>query len=451
MKLFRKMLFWLHLIIGCVAGLVIAVLCFTGFVLVFQGRVDHALMPSVVKPAGAGEPLSLEQVKAKLLTNGVGMPFEFVLHKGANEPLQARWGHTRSVYLNPWTADPIPDQALATRVHAFFFWNEEMHTTFGAGMRSVKGAAITRAGTLIMFILTLSGLYLWWPRSLKPAALKSILLFKGGLKGKARDWNWHNVIGFWTLVPMTIFLFTALVWSYTWVARPFYKVMGAPVRRAPATGDGHAAPAAPPAGAVAAAAVSGAAPVGAGPAGPGRGPGGAGPGRGPGGAGPGGAGPVAAAQPIPLPPVYKNLDELAAIAKSQAPNWVSFEFGIPRSYYEPLETMGYDPQKWYQGGPHGMTQVMIDPITGQVVSTTPFEARDMALRLHALLRSWHTGDEWGLAGQIVAAVSCLGALVLIWTGYALTWRRYVNYRNNKKRRLLAAAKAQKVVHEMSAV
>jgi hypothetical protein len=35
-----------------------------------------------------------------------------------------------------------------------------------------------------------------WPR------LKAVTLFNGGLRGKARDFNWHNVIGSWSAIPL---------------------------------------------------------------------------------------------------------------------------------------------------------------------------------------------------------------------------------------------------------
>ena len=40
--------------------------------------------------------------------------------------------------------------------------------------------------------------------------------FRGGLAGRARDWNWHNVIGFWCATPLFLIVLTGVVMSYPW-------------------------------------------------------------------------------------------------------------------------------------------------------------------------------------------------------------------------------------------
>ena len=43
-----------------------------------------------------------------------------------------------------------------------------------------------------------SGFYLWFPRKWTWQHVRAVMLFSGKLRGKARDFNWHNVIGFWS-------------------------------------------------------------------------------------------------------------------------------------------------------------------------------------------------------------------------------------------------------------
>lgn len=40
------------------------------------------------------------------------------------------------------------------------------------------------------------------------------------------------------------------------------------------------------------------------------------------------------------------------------------------------------------------------------------------------IRPIRTGDAGGLVGQAIAAFAALGAVVFIWTGFALSWRRF---------------------------
>ena len=44
--------------------------------------------------------------------------------------------------------------------------------------------------------------------------LKKITLFRGGPWVRARDWNWHNVLGFWCAVPLLLIVVTGVIMSY---------------------------------------------------------------------------------------------------------------------------------------------------------------------------------------------------------------------------------------------
>ena len=40
--------------------------------------------------------------------------------------------------------------------------------------------------------------------------------FNGRLRGRARDFNWHNVVGFWSAIPLVVIVLGASVISYPW-------------------------------------------------------------------------------------------------------------------------------------------------------------------------------------------------------------------------------------------
>ncbi len=60
--------------------------------------------------------------------------------------------------------------------------------------------------TIVFLGLVVSGIYLWWPRQIKR--------FTSGLRGKARDWNWHNAIGFWSAPFLVIITVTGLIMCF---------------------------------------------------------------------------------------------------------------------------------------------------------------------------------------------------------------------------------------------
>ena len=69
-------------------------------------------------------------------------------------------------------------------------------------------------------------LFLWWPRTWTRARLRNIALFRRGTSGKARDFNWHNTIGVWSFVPLVAIVGSGVVMSYPWANALVYRAMG---------------------------------------------------------------------------------------------------------------------------------------------------------------------------------------------------------------------------------
>lgn len=70
--------------------------------------------------------------------------------------------------------------------------------------------AITGWSNAIFLFIVASGFYLWFPRKWTWQHVRTVTLFGGKVRGKARDFNWHNVIGFWSAVPLFIVVLTAV-------------------------------------------------------------------------------------------------------------------------------------------------------------------------------------------------------------------------------------------------
>src|SRR5262249_7328639 len=86
--------------------------------------------------------------------------------------------------------------------------------------------AITGACNLAFLFLVVSGFFLWWPRTWTWGHFKNLLSFRRGLTPKARDFNWHHVIGFWSALPLAVVVFSGVVMSYGWANDLVYRAMG---------------------------------------------------------------------------------------------------------------------------------------------------------------------------------------------------------------------------------
>lgn len=54
------------------------------------------------------------------------------------------------------------------------------------------------------------------------ASVERIHRFRGALRGRARDWNWHNRIGFWSAIPLFFIVLSGVIMSYGWANNLLY-------------------------------------------------------------------------------------------------------------------------------------------------------------------------------------------------------------------------------------
>ena len=372
MKSIRTVLFWLHLVAGCVAGLVILAMSATGILLAFERQVNAwADAPAVLQGhADAAPRIHLDAAVALLKADGQGIPDQLVLHKASNASIEARYGRSRTLLLDPWTAEIVGQPSEWTR--AFFGTIERIHRSLGLGMQNTFGRGITGAGNLVFLLLLFSGMYLWLPKLCNSTSLRNRLMFRGGLRGKAREWNWHNVIGIWTAFPLLFIVITGVVISYPWASNLLFKLTGS---QPPARGwrDG------PPPHQT-----------------PNR---------------------TGSSHPNDQ---LRSLDDIALIAAQQCPGWYSMTITVPES--DDL-TANVSIDTSAGGQPEKASQLIVNRRSGQIVTVKRFSNNSLGSKLRAWARFTHTGEEFGVPGQLIAALACFGAIVLVWTGLSMAIRR----------------------------
>ncbi len=240
-------------------------------------------------------------------------------------------------------------------------------------------------------------------------------MFNGSARGKARDFNWHNVIGFWSAIPLFVIVLGSLVISYPWATDMVYRIVGEapPARQRPA-------PPAAGAGGAARAQNAGAArrPDGPDSNGPGRGG-------------------------SRRPP--EGIDALWARAERQVPGWRSISFRLPTAADAPLvftidEGTGGQPQK--------RATLTVNQSTAEVVRWEPFASLSSGRQIRSWLRFAHTGEVYGIVGQTIAGLVSLGASVLVYTGLLLAFRRLLAWRV-RLRNARRAAGATSLPHSLT--
>ena len=375
----RKILFWLHLSAGVFAGVIVFIMSVTGVLLTYEKQMlawSDLRHYRSAPPPGA-QRLSIDALLAKVRDEKGSLPAAVTLRPHPSDPVAFVFGREGTVYANPYTGELLG--AGSTGLRSFFRVVTDWHRWLGAGTEGrATGKAITGACNLAFLFLVCSGLYLWWPRNWRWVNVKSVVLFRGGLGGKARDFNWHNVIGFWCCVPLFFVVLGATVISYPWASNLVYRAAGEepPARRGPG----------------------------------GPGPASSGPRRG----GPGGAGDAPAELSL------EGFDKLQARASQQVPGWTTISLRLPASDGEPVSFV----IDQGSGQPHLRSTLTLNRQTAAVERWETFSGSSRGQQWRSFLRFIHTGEIGGFPGQTIAGIASLGACFLVWTGLALSWRRY---------------------------
>ena len=371
----RRLIFWIHLPAGVTAGLVILVLCVTGALLACQtAAVAWAERGWRSRPPSSGAAhLGVEGLIERARTQRPDLrPTTLTMRSDPTAPVIVAMGRDGQLLLDAYSGTVLG--AGAARTRAFFRAVEDWHRRLAMeGEDRETGRAVTGAANLAFLALVVTGPILWWPRR----GVRAVALFQRGLAGRARDFNWHNVLGIWSALPLLVMVATATVFSYEWANALVFRMAGE----------------APPA--------------------PRSRPGGD--------AAPGRPGPELATA---------GLDRLWARAEAQVEGWRAISLRLPGGPEAPA-TFSID--RGRGGRPDQRAQLTLDRRTAAVLSFEPYAAQSRGRRLRSWVRFSHTGEAFGAVGQTIAGLASGAGAVLVGTGLALAGRRLAGWSARRSR------------------
>jgi uncharacterized iron-regulated membrane protein len=369
----RTLIFWPHLIAGVIAGAVILTMSVTGVLLTYERQLvawSDSDFKSTIPSAGASR-LSVEDLVTTVRRDHPDVEVGAVTFNSRPDAPVSITAGRQTIYADAYSGRVLGEgnQGMRTFMSDVRAWHRWLSVE-GEGRPFAR--ALTGWSNALFLFIVCSGFYLWFPRRWTWQRVRSVVLFGGSLRGKARDFNWHNVIGLWSCVPLFIVVLTAMPISFPWANAAVYRMVG---EDPPQQG--------------------------------GRG-GGEGGGR-RGGAPEGGAAPTVA-----------GLNGLWTVAEKQVADWRTINVRIPASERAPVV---FAIDKGDGGRPQHRSTLTLNRATGEVVSFEAFADQSLGRRLRSISRFAHTGEVLGLPGQTIAGLATAGAVVLVWTGIALSLRR----------------------------
>lgn len=227
MKLkFRKIAYQLHLWLGLTSGLIVVIMAATGCILVFEKELKQTIHPERYFVDAIGkQKLSLSDLSVKaekalpeglkikrvVISSDPSRTYIFRTLKMDNEAL-TYWGtylYYYRVYIDPYTGKV---QAVEDAKKDFFEIVLDLHRRLLLGEKI--GKAITGYSTLVLAVILFSGLVIWYPRKMSKNMLKGMFFIKISANWKRINYDVHNVLGFYAVIPLLLISYSALIWSF---------------------------------------------------------------------------------------------------------------------------------------------------------------------------------------------------------------------------------------------
>jgi len=360
----RRVLFWMHLGAGVLAGILILFFSITGSLIAYERPIlraadKHYYRTASISPDAARIPLAT--LIATTESSAHSSVESVTVHPEAASPVEVQMA-TRDIYFaDPWSGSV--QGPVSPRLRTFFTKMTAVHRWFGLGNASHATATAVKGVVMLLFLfLVLSGAVLWIPGRWNRHTVRTGIVPRFDTHGRARNYNWHKVTGFWLFLPLATIVVTGIVMAYPWANALLFRLAGSPlpVRNTPRENARHHATVVP-----------------------------------------------------------DHLDEAFARAVNGVDGWQSATFRLGQNHGDLNITV----DRGDGGQPEKRDQVFIDPATQQVTRRVPFTAQSRGQQWRAWVRFVHTGEAGGLWGETTAMLTALGAALLSVTGFLLFFAR----------------------------
>jgi uncharacterized iron-regulated membrane protein len=356
----------MHLGAGLLAGVLIVYFSVTGALLAYERPIMHAAgcrsyTADPLLPGAARIPLDELLARASAALHA---PVDAVtIYQDVQSPVEIETASHDLYFVDPHSGRV--QGPVLPRLRAFFADVTALHRWFGlsnahhAAATAVKGAV----AVLLLFQLV-SGAYLWLPHRWTRTSMRAGTVPRLRAHGRARNYNWHKVTGFWIGLPLAILVVTGVIMAYPAANALLFRLARSPL---PVRGGNGAQR---------------------------RHDG--------------------AKRSLP-----DHLDQAFAQATGNVSGWRSATLrqaaGTPGLSFIVDRADG--------GHPDQREQVLIHPKTLEVLRREPFAALSRGQQWRSWVRFAHTGEAGGWWGETLALLTACGGAVLSITGIALSYDR----------------------------
>ncbi|MDR2283696.1 MAG: PepSY domain-containing protein [Sphingobacterium sp.] len=223
---FRTIIHQIHLWLGLLSGAIVVVLAVTGCILAFEQEIKLSLhadryyvaavknqkLPMSELKAIAEEAFPWETKARRAEVSGDPQRTYVFRSMKINADAWTYWGYYEyyvRVYVDPYSGKVV---YVEDAKKDFFELVLNLHRRLWLGEKI--GKPITGYATLVLLVVLVSGLFIWIPRKLNKKSAKWMFMVKKTRNMKRLNFDFHKVAGFYTIIPLILICYSAMVWGF---------------------------------------------------------------------------------------------------------------------------------------------------------------------------------------------------------------------------------------------
>lgn len=238
-SIFKKWTGKLHLWFGLSIGLIIFIVSITGTLFVFKDEVENFTRKDVIYhneqniaqkqilPIRVLEKAVDAQLKEKYKIHWVNIPidkkmsYQFYWYEHNTEA----WNYFdefpiyKVAYVNPYTGKVL---RTYDEKNGFFSIVKSIHWSFL--LKQDWGKYVVGIPVIIFVIMLISGIILWWPKNKSARKQRFSFKWKNIKNWKRKNYDLHNILGFYSSIFALIFSITGLFYAFFVVQAMIYFV-----------------------------------------------------------------------------------------------------------------------------------------------------------------------------------------------------------------------------------
>lgn len=213
-----------HLWLGLTSGLIVFIIAITGCIYAFQAEIQELTQPFrfvEAKDQALMPPSSLKAIAEEVLP---GKKIHAVLYAGKGKAAQVIFYSVEPEYYDVIYLDPYTGKILKVKDMEADFFNFILDGHFYLWLPHAIGQPVVATATLVFVAMLITGIILWWPKNKSGA--KQRFTIKWSARWRRKNYDLHNVLGFYVSWIAIILAATGLVWGFEWFANGLHAAVG---------------------------------------------------------------------------------------------------------------------------------------------------------------------------------------------------------------------------------